>query len=75
MLITYDCEADIIYIELHKVVADDSKDIEEGVTVLLDSDGHLVSLELLDAPERLGKEQLHSVTLQDLAFDLSLSRG
>ena len=75
MLITYDCEADILYIELRKVVADDSKDIEEGVTALLDSEGHIVGLELLDASERLGKEQLHSVTLQDLAFDSSLSRG
>ena len=57
-----------------QVVAEDSKDIEEGVTVLLDREGHIVGLELLDASERLGKEQLHSVTLKDLAFELSLSK-
>ena len=75
MLITYDGEADILYIELRQVAAEDSKDIEDGVTVLLDREGHIVGLELLDASERLGKEQLHSVTLKDLAFEPSLSKG
>ena len=74
MLITYDGEADILYIELCQVVAEDSKDIEEGVTVLLDREGHIVGIELLDASERLGKEELHSVTLKDLAFGPSLSK-
>ncbi len=46
-------------------------DIEEGVTVDLDDEGHIVGLEILDASERLGKEQLHSVTLKDLAFKLA----
>ncbi len=75
MLITYDSEADILYIELRSVPAEDSTDIEEGVTVLLDHEGHITGLEILDASERLGKEQLHSVTLKDLAFEPSLSKG
>jgi len=74
MLITYDNEVDILYIELRSVAAEDSTDIEEGVTVLLDREGHITGLEILDAAERLGKEQLHSVTLKDLAFDPSLSK-
>ncbi len=69
MLITYDSEADILYVELRKVPATDSQDIEEGVTALLDDDGHIVGLEILDASERLGKEQLHNVTLKDLAWE------
>ncbi|MDO8750703.1 MAG: DUF2283 domain-containing protein [Dehalococcoidia bacterium] len=69
MLITYDSEADILYVELRKAPATDSQDIEEGVTALLDDDGHIVGLEILDASERLGKEQLHSVTLKDLAWE------
>ena len=75
MLITYDSEADILYIELRSVPAEDSTDIEEGVTVLLDREGHITGLEILDAAERLGKEQLRSVTLKDLAFEPSLSKG
>ena len=69
MLITYDSEADILYVELRKVPATDSQDIEEGVTALLDDDGHIIGLEILDASERLGKEQLRSVTLKDLAWE------
>jgi uncharacterized protein YuzE len=75
MLITYDSEADILYIELRKAPVTDSEDVEEGVTALLDDDGHIVGLEILDASERLGKEQLHSVTLKDLAFEPSLAKG
>ncbi len=75
MLITYDSEADILYIELRPVPAENSTDIEEGVTALLDLDGHIVGLEILDASDRLGKEQLHSVTLKDLAWEPSLSKG
>ena len=74
MLMTYDSEADILYIELRSVPAEDSTDIEEGVTVLLDREGHITGLEILDAVERLGKEQLHSVTLKDLAFEPSSSK-
>ena len=75
MIITYDGEADILYIELRKAPATDSQDIEEGVTALLDDDGHIVGLEILDASERMGKEQLHSVTLKDLAWEPALSES
>ncbi len=75
MLITYDSEVDVLYIELRPIAAEDSSDVEEGVTVLLDREGHIVGLEIIDASERLGKEQLHSVTLKDLAFEPSLSKG
>lgn len=36
MLITYDSEADVLYVELRHVPAEDSLNIEEGVTALLD---------------------------------------
>lgn len=51
---TYDAEADVFYIELRAVPARDTIDIEEGLSVLVDEDGHIVSLEVLDARERLG---------------------
>ena len=54
MLITYDSQADILYIELRQFPATDSIDIEEGVTAELDDKGHIVGLEILDARERLG---------------------
>ena len=69
MLITYDRETDAMFIELRAVQAVDSKDIEDGVTVALDADGHIVGLEILDASERLGTAQPLTVTLKDLAYD------
>ena len=69
MLITYDGEADILYLELRRVPAADSIDIEDGVTALLDEQSHIMGLEILDASERLGREQLYSVTWKDLACE------
>jgi len=69
MLITYDSQADILYIELRGEPAADSVDIEEGVTAELDDQGHIVGLEILDAGQRLGHDQLRSVTLKDLAWE------
>ena len=58
MKMTYDPEANALYIELRDVDPADSRDIEEGVTVDLDARGHIVGLEILDARERLGKDAL-----------------
>src|SRR5207248_624130 len=51
MKITYDPEADALYIALRDAPSEDSVDIEEGVTADLDAEGHIVGLELLDARE------------------------
>ena len=44
MKITYDPEADALYIELRDARPGDSMDIEEGVTVDLDGEGHIIGL-------------------------------
>ena len=75
MIITYDREEDALYIQLTDTKPARGVDIEQGVTIDLDEQGHLVGIEILDASDRLGKEQLHSVTLKDLAFDPTLSKG
>lgn len=48
MHITYDAEANVFSIELQTVPARDTIDIEEGVSVLVDEDGHIVSLEVAE---------------------------
>lgn len=75
MLITYDSEADVLYIELRRFPAHDSVDIEQGITILLDKERHAVGVEILHAKEKLGMEQLRSVTLRDLAWDTSAGIG
>ncbi len=66
MKITYDPEGDVLYIILRDIVPTDSTDIEEGVTVELDADGHITALEVLDASERLTPEELSSIHYENL---------
>jgi uncharacterized protein YuzE len=66
MRITYDPEADALYIELRRVQAHDSTDIEEGVTADLDENGHIIGLEVLDASERLTPVELGAVKYERL---------
>ena len=55
MKITYDREVDALYIQLRDVKPSHGVDFEEGVTIDVDAEGHIVGLELLDASDRLGK--------------------
>ncbi|MBI2859638.1 MAG: DUF2283 domain-containing protein [Chloroflexi bacterium] len=69
MKIEYDKEVDALYIRLRDVQPVDSKDIEEGVTVDVDSDGHIVGMEILDAAERLGLESLLNVSIENMPLE------
>ena len=66
MKITYDAEGDVLYLQLRAMTPTDSMDIEEGVTAELDSKGHLVAIEILDASKRLTPEELTSVSYENL---------
>ena len=66
MRITYDPEADALYIELRSGRPVDGTDIEEGVTVDLDKRGHILGLEILDASERMSPAELASVHYENL---------
>jgi uncharacterized protein YuzE len=66
MRITCDPEADALYIALRDVPAVDGLDIEDGVSVDLDVDGHIVGLEILDASERLRPDELGNVSYENL---------
>ena len=66
MRITYDAEADVLYIELRRATPEDSLDLEDGVTADLDANGHVIGLEFLDARQRLGSNALANVSLERL---------
>ena len=51
---------------LERKQASDSMKIEEGVTADLDSEGHIIGLEVLDASKRLTLEELTSVSYENL---------
>ncbi|MDP2674088.1 MAG: DUF2283 domain-containing protein [Dehalococcoidia bacterium] len=66
MKITYDSEADALYIRLREVELADSMDVEEGVTVDLDSEGHIAGIEILDASKRMTPEELANIHYENL---------
>lgn len=69
MKIEYTRSSDALYIKLRQAAIVDSRDIEEGVTVDLDAEGHIVGLEILDASERLGWAELLNVSIENLPVD------
>ena len=69
MRIEYDAEADAFYVQFKDVRPDDNVDVEEGVTVDLDDEGHIVGLEILDAAERLGLESLMNVSIENMPLE------
>jgi len=64
--IEYDRDADALYIQLKNAQVDDNIDIEEGVTVDLDCNKHIIGIEILDAGERLSLENISTVTIANL---------
>ena len=66
MKITYDPEADALYIRLREVELADSMDVEEGVTVDLDNEGHIAGIEILDASKRMTPEELANIHYENL---------
>lgn len=66
MKIEYDREADALYVQFRQVYPEDNVDIEDGVTVDLDKEGHIVGIEILDASSRLGIESLVNLTIENM---------
>ena len=73
MKIEYDPEADALYIQIREARADDNIDIEDGVTVDVDEDRHIVGVEILDASKRLSPADLSSITIQKLPLQTTAS--
>ena len=57
---------DALYILLRDVKPVDTKDIDEGVTVDFDEQGHIVGLEILNAATKLGWESLLNISIENM---------
>ena len=66
MRITYDPEADALYVELHSARAVDNIDLEDGVSADFDAEGHVLGFEILGARRRLGGDPLDNVIIERL---------
>ena len=73
MKIEYDPEADALYIQVREARPADNIDIEDGVTVDVDEQGHIVGLEILDASKRLSPLDLASITIHRLPPEMTVS--
>ncbi len=71
MKITYDAEADALYILIHSAEGGDSVDVQEGITVDLDAQGEVIGIEILDASKRMTGEELTSVSYENLLLAAS----
>lgn len=69
MKIEYDKEADALYIQLKEAIVEDNIDIEEGITVDLDENRHVVGIEILDASKKLSLKDIVNITIENLPVD------
>lgn len=69
MRIEYDKEVDALYILLRDAKPVDTKDVEEGVTIDVDENGHIIGIEILDAADRLGMESLVNVSIENMPLE------
>lgn len=69
MKIEYDREVDALYIRLKEASVDDNMDIEEGLTIDLDENRHIVGIEILDASKKLSLKDLVNISIENLPVD------
>jgi len=66
MKIEYSKDADALYVYFREVEVSKTREIEEGVLVDLDQQGHLVGIEILDVSKRLSPQELSNVNIENL---------
>ncbi|MBM4307001.1 MAG: DUF2283 domain-containing protein [Deltaproteobacteria bacterium] len=69
MKIEYDREADALYIQLREVYVEDNIDVEEGITLDLDENRHIVGIEILDASKKLSLKDMVNITIENLPIE------
>lgn len=70
MRITYDPDADALYVELRRPAQPGGygEDVGPGAILHYDAEGNVVALEILDARERLGGKPLATITLEHFPY-------
>ena len=70
MKIEYSKAADALYVYFKQVEVAKSREVEEGVVIDFDAQGHLIGIEVLDARARFGLQDLVNVTIENLPVEL-----
>ena len=67
MRLIYDPTNDVLSLRLRTAPIADSEELDDGIEVLLDADGHVIGFNYADARERLTLEELTTVTYENLS--------
>lgn len=70
MKIEYSKAADALYVYFKQSEVARSTEVEEGVVVDLDAEGHLIGIEILDASVRVGITELVNVSIENLPVEM-----
>ena len=68
MRLIYDPQADVLQVRLRGARIHSSEELEPGVSVQYDADGHVIGIEMADARRRLTLEELTGVSYENLAL-------
>ena len=73
MKIEYISDIDALYIRLRETKITDSMDVEQGVTIDIGEDGHIVGIEVLDASEKIGIPDIVNISIENLPLEKAAS--
>ncbi|MBI2045728.1 DUF2283 domain-containing protein [Candidatus Pacearchaeota archaeon] len=68
MKITFDKEADAVYIEISGEDFFNNRKIDNETIIDLDKNGKIIGIELLNVSKRMSKDFLSDIRVQNLAF-------
>lgn len=66
MKIEYSKEADAVYVYFKEEYVDRSKEVEDGVVLDFDKNGHLIGIEVLDVSRRFSLSDIANVSIENL---------
>ena len=66
MIITFDREADAVYIELSSGEFASNKKLDKNTIIDLDEKGNILGIELLNVSKRLSKDFLSDISVKNL---------
>jgi uncharacterized protein YuzE len=69
MKIEYSKEADAIYVYFKQEFVASSKEIEDGVVIDFDDEGHLIGIEVLDVSQRFSLADIVNVNIENLPLE------
>jgi len=75
MNITYDKEADALYIQLKESPVSESLEVADGVIIDLDVDKKIIGIEIIYVSSRITPEELSRINIQNLPLTISAAQS